>query len=48
LKRLFAQHEALYFIADDHSRNSVRDAGERRRFRLAVALGGPHSASLRR
>ncbi|HEY8153562.1 MAG TPA: tryptophan--tRNA ligase [Myxococcota bacterium] len=32
------EHEALYFIADYHSMNSVRDAGERRRYTLAVAL----------
>jgi tryptophanyl-tRNA synthetase len=31
-------HEALYFIADYHSMNSVRDAAERRRYTLAVAL----------
>ncbi len=35
---LQAQHEALYFIADYHSMNSVRTADERRRFTLAVAL----------
>ena len=33
-----SQHEALYFIADYHSMNSVRDADERRRYTLAVAL----------
>ncbi len=32
------QHEALYFIADYHSMNSVRDASERRGYTLAVAL----------
>ena len=32
------QHEALYFIADYHSMNSVRSADERRRYTLAVAL----------
>jgi len=33
-----AEHEALYFIADYHSMNSVRDAKLRREYTLSVAL----------
>jgi len=32
------EHEALYFIADFHSMNSVRDAKQRREFSRSVAL----------
>jgi tryptophanyl-tRNA synthetase len=32
------QHEAIYFIADYHSMTSLRDAAERRRLGLDVAL----------
>jgi len=32
------EHEALYFIADYHSMNSVRDANLRREYTLSVAL----------
>ena len=32
------EHEALYFIADFHSMNSVRDANLRREYTLSVAL----------
>jgi len=32
------EHEALYFVADYHSMNSVRDAKQRREFTRSVAL----------
>jgi tryptophanyl-tRNA synthetase len=35
---LQAEHDALYFIADYHSMNSVRDAKLRREYTLSVAL----------